>query len=256
MTEPFGVYLHIPFCASRCDYCAFATWTDRHHLVGDYLDALRVDIARAVDGGMPAASSVFVGGGTPTQAPAEQLAAVIASIPTTPDAEITVECNPDDVDLAVASALADGGVNRVSLGMQSAVPSVLSALGRRHDAGHVADAVAAARAAGIASSTSTSSTAAAGETLEQWAQTLRVAVDLSPTHVSAYGLTVEAGTPLAAEPERHPDDDLQADMYELADDVLTGAGLANYEVSQLGCPRLRVPPQPAVLASGRLPGLR
>jgi len=236
MTEPFGVYLHIPFCASRCDYCAFATWTDRHHLVGDYLDALRVDIARAVDGGMPAASSVFVGGGTPTQAPAEQLAAVIASIPTTPDAEITVECNPDDVDLAVASALADGGVNRVSLGMQSAVPSVLSALGRRHDAGHVADAVAAARAAGIAQLNLDIIYGAAGETLEQWAQTLRVAVDLSPTHVSAYGLTVEAGTPLAAEPERHPDDDLQADMYELADDVLTGAGLANYEVSNWAVP--------------------
>ncbi len=236
MTDPFGVYLHIPFCAHRCDYCAFATWTDRHHLVADYLDALTVDIARAVDEGMPVATTVFVGGGTPTQVPAEALAAVVASIPSAADAEITVECNPDDVDLAVAAALHDGGVNRVSLGMQSAVPSVLASLGRRHDAGHVAAAVAAARAAGIPQLNLDIIYGAAGETLEQWGETVHTAVGLSPTHVSAYGLTVEAGTPLALEPERHPDDDLQADMYELADDVLTAAGLANYEVSNWAVP--------------------
>lgn len=231
MTEPYGVYLHIPFCAHRCDYCAFATWTDRHHLIDDYLDALTVDIARAVDGGMPVATSVFVGGGTPTQVPAEALARVIAGIPTVEGAEITVECNPDDVDVRVASALRDGGVNRVSLGMQSVVPSVLAALGRRHDAGHVAAAVAAVRSAGIAQLNLDIIYGAAGETVEDWEQTVRAAVSLSPTHVSAYGLTVEPGTPLAATPERHPDDDVQADMYELADDLLVGAGLANYEVS-------------------------
>jgi oxygen-independent coproporphyrinogen-3 oxidase len=232
----FGVYLHIPFCAHRCDYCAFATWTDRHHLIGAYLDALTADIARAVAAGMPAATSVFVGGGTPTQVPAEGLAAVIASIPTTPGAEVTVECNPDDVDAATMASLRDGGVNRISLGMQSAVPSVLEALGRRHRPEHVAVAVEAVRAAGIPQLNLDVIYGAAGETLEQWDRTIRAAVALSPTHVSAYGLTVEAGTPLALHPERHPDDDLQADMYELADDVLTAAGLANYEVSNWAVP--------------------
>lgn len=232
----FGVYLHIPFCSHRCDYCAFATWTDRHHLIGEYLDALRQDIARAAAGGMPLATSVFVGGGTPTQVPAAELAAVIASIPVAPDAEITVECNPDDVDVDSMLALAAGGVNRISLGVQSTVPSVLAALGRRHRPDHVETAVAAVRAAGIPQLNLDVIYGAAGETLEQWAETIRTAVTLSPTHVSAYGLTVEAGTPLALEPERYPDDDLQADMYELADDVLTAAGLANYEVSNWAVP--------------------
>lgn len=232
----FGVYLHIPFCAHRCDYCAFATWTDRHHLIGAYLDAVRADILRASAAGMPPATSVFVGGGTPTQVPAVDLAAVIASIPAAPGAEITVECNPDDVDIAGMSALADGGVNRISLGVQSIVPSVLAALGRRHRPEHVDAAVAAVRAAGIPQLNLDVIYGAAGETLEQWAATIRTAVELSPTHVSAYGLTVEAGTPLALEPGRYPDDDVQADMYELADDVLSGAGLANYEVSNWAVP--------------------
>jgi oxygen-independent coproporphyrinogen-3 oxidase len=232
----FGVYLHIPFCAHRCDYCAFATWTDRHHLIGAYLDALGTDIARAVEAGMPAASSVFVGGGTPTQVPAEGLAAVLASIPTTPGAEVTVECNPDDVDAVTMAALAAGGVNRISLGMQSTVPSVLESLGRRHRPEHVQVAVAAVREAGIPQLNLDVIYGAAGETLEQWERTIRAAVALSPTHVSAYGLTVEPGTPLALQPERYPDDDRQADMYELADDVLTAAGLANYEVSNWAVP--------------------
>ena len=87
----------MPFCAARCDYCAFATWTDRHHLTSPYLDAVRTDVGRAVATGMPAATSIFVGGGTPSMVPAAELAAVIASIPRVPGAEVTVECNPDDV---------------------------------------------------------------------------------------------------------------------------------------------------------------
>ena len=92
----FGVYLHIPFCSSKCDYCAFATWTDRQHLIGDYLAALETEIGRAVDDGMPVADTIFVGGGTPTLVPAEDLAAVIRAVPRSADAEVTVECNPDD----------------------------------------------------------------------------------------------------------------------------------------------------------------
>ena len=98
----FGVYVHIPFCATRCDYCAFATWTDRPHLIGDYLDAVRTDVDRAVAGGMPAATSVFVGGGTPTLVPPAGLAAVLRAIPLAAGAEVTVECNPDDVTVADA----------------------------------------------------------------------------------------------------------------------------------------------------------
>src|SRR5262245_16984951 len=94
---PFGVYVHIPFCRSKCDYCAFATWTDRHHLTDAYVAAVRDDIARAVEAGMPAATSVFVGGGTPSMIPGEQLTGLLATIPRASGAEVTVECNPDDV---------------------------------------------------------------------------------------------------------------------------------------------------------------
>lgn len=234
--KPFGVYLHIPFCASRCDYCAFATWTDRHHLIDEYRAALRTDIARAVRAGMPAASSVFVGGGTPTQVPAAGLAAVLAEIPLAPGAEVTVECNPDDLTEEMARTLYGGGVNRLSLGMQSAVTHVLAALGRRHTPAHVARAVDAARAGGIERLNLDVIYGVAGETVADWRATLETVVELAPTHVSAYGLTVEAGTPLADHPERFPDDDVQADMYELADELLTTAGLANYEVSNWAVP--------------------
>ncbi len=115
--EPFGVYVHIPFCASKCDYCAFATWTDRDHLIERYLRALVVEIGRAVDDGMPLASSVFVGGGTPSLVPGDLLAEVITSIPVTGTAEVTVECNPDDVDAELLAILEDAGVGRISLGV-------------------------------------------------------------------------------------------------------------------------------------------
>src|SRR5680860_806793 len=128
---PFGVYLHVPFCASKCDYCAFATWTDRHHLTDAYLAALRHDIERAVDAGMPTATSIFVGGGTPSMVGGEALAGVIALVPVTPGAEVTVECNPDDVTDDLLESYRWGGVNRVSLGVQSMSSHVLGSLGRR-----------------------------------------------------------------------------------------------------------------------------
>src|SRR5579864_8172549 len=93
----FGVYVHVPFCTRRCDYCAFATWTDRHHLVNAYVAACRREIERAVAGGMGSASSVFFGGGTPSLLPPELLAGILAAIPTQPGAEVTVECNPETV---------------------------------------------------------------------------------------------------------------------------------------------------------------
>jgi oxygen-independent coproporphyrinogen-3 oxidase len=234
--DPFGVYVHIPFCASKCDYCAFATWTDRHHLTDAYLAALRREIAEAVDEGMPVAETVFVGGGTPSMVPAHQLADVIAAIPVLPDAEVTVECNPDDVSDDLLRTYADGGVNRVSIGVQSMSPHVLAALGRTHDPENVERAVSSIRAVGLRSFNLDLIYGTVGESLADWAHTVAEALRLDPPHVSAYGLTVEAGTPLADEPDRHPDDDRQADEYELADDLLTGAGLANYEVSNWARP--------------------
>ena len=228
-----GVYVHIPFCARRCDYCAFATWTDRHHLQHRYLAALRQDIARSVQ---QPASSIFVGGGTPTLVDPHGLAAVIASIPRTPDAEITVECNPDDIDVSVLRAYADGGVNRISIGVQSMVPHVLAALGRWHDPDNVQRAVESVREVGLPTWNVDLIYGAAGETLADWEHTVRTVADLAPPHISAYALTVEPGTPLAGDPSRHPDDDDLADKYELADDVFTGAGIANYEVSNWARP--------------------
>jgi putative oxygen-independent coproporphyrinogen III oxidase len=233
VSDPFGVYIHIPFCRHRCDYCAFATWTDRDHVIGDYLDALRVDILRASLGPV---SSVFVGGGTPTRVPDADLASVLSVIPLASGAEVTVECNPDDVTVEMMQTYAAAGVNRVSIGVQSMVPSVLASLGRTHVPANVSHAVAAVRSAGIPTFNLDIIYGGAGESLDDWQATLLSVLELEPPHISAYALTIEAGTPLADDPSRHPDDDDLADKYELADDLLTGAGLPNYEVSNWALP--------------------
>ncbi len=238
MTQPapYGVYLHIPFCASKCDYCAFATWTDRAHLVDAYLDSLALEIARAAEGGLPLATTVFVGGGTPTLVPARRLAEIIHSIPVADGAEITVECNPDDVTVEMLRAFRSGGVNRVSIGVQSMSAHVLASLGRTHDRDNVARAVAAVRESGLPSFNLDLIYGAATETVDDWTKTVDEAVALDPPHISAYGLTVEPGTALAAEPGRYPDDDDQADKYEIVDERLAAAGLVNYEVSNWARP--------------------
>lgn len=229
----FGVYVHIPFCASRCDYCAFATWTDRHHLQDRYLAALREEIRRA---SLPAVTSVFVGGGTPTLVDPHGLADVLRLIPTAVGAEVTVECNPDDVTEDLLRVYRHAGVNRVSIGVQSMVPHVLAALGRTHRPENVVKAVDAVRAVGIPTFNMDLIYGGAGETLADWRTTMEGALALEPPHVSAYALTVEAGTPLWDEPDRHPDDDDLADKYELADDLLVNAGRQNYEVSNWAVP--------------------
>jgi oxygen-independent coproporphyrinogen-3 oxidase len=233
ISEPFGVYIHIPFCRHRCDYCAFATWTDRDHVIDDYLAALRLDISRA---SLAPVTSVFVGGGTPTRVPAADLAAVLTTIPLVEGAEVTIECNPDDVTVEMMRTYAAAGVNRVSIGVQSMVPSVLESLGRTHVPANVDHAVEAVRAAGIESFNLDIIYGAAGESVDEWQATVEGILALRPPHVSAYALTIEAGTPLAEDPTRHPDDDDLADKYELADDLLTAAGLSNYEVSNWAVP--------------------
>ena len=237
MSRPeFGVYVHIPFCASKCEYCAFATWTDRRHLVDEYLQALRTEIDRAVGDGLPVADTVFVGGGTPTLVPDDGLAGVIAAIPVSDDAEITVECNPDDVTVDMLQRYRSAGVNRVSLGVQSMSAHVLAALGRTHDRANVARAVEAVAASTMPTFNLDLIYGAAGETVDDWRRTVEATLAFDPPHVSAYALTVEAGTPLAGQPDRQPDDDDQADKYDLVDDLLCAAGLENYEVSNWSRP--------------------
>lgn len=225
------MYVHIPFCRHRCDYCAFATWTDRDHLMEQYVQAVITDITRAVVNGMPIADTIFFGGGTPTRLNAELIVAIVTSIPRSDNAEVTIECNPDDVTLAMMQTYREAGVNRISMGVQSMVGHVLDSLGRTHEPKNVESAVTAVRQAGITSLNLDLIYGVHGESVADWQHTLEAAIALQPTHISAYGLTVEAGTPLADDPARHPDDDDQADKYVLADDMLSAVGLVNYEIS-------------------------
>ena len=231
----FGIYLHVPFCTTRCDYCAFATWTDRHHLIDDYLAACRAQ-AEAVADELPPVTSVFVGGGTPNLVPVDALMDVFEPLGIVAGSEFTVECNPDLVTVDQMAGYAARGVTRISLGVQSMVPSVLQTLGRHHDPGNVRTAVQAVRGAGIERLSLDLIYGAVGESVGDWAASVEGALALGPDHISAYALTVEPGTPLADDPARHPDDDVQADKYIVADDLLTGAGFANYEISNWARP--------------------
>jgi oxygen-independent coproporphyrinogen-3 oxidase len=232
---PFGVYVHVPFCARRCDYCAFATWTDRDELMHAYAAACIAEVSAA---DLPPATSVFFGGGTPSRLPAALLTGILAAVPRQPGAEVTVECNPDTVSAELFAAYLGAGVTRLSFGVQSMVPRVLASLGRTHDPDNVRQAARLAAEAGFASWNMDLIYGAAGESVADWMATLDAVLALSPapTHVSAYALTVEPGTPLAADPARHPDDDDQAEKYLLAESRLAAAGLRSYEISNWSRP--------------------
>jgi putative oxygen-independent coproporphyrinogen III oxidase len=236
---PFGVYVHVPFCRFRCDYCAFATYTDRDHLMEAYAAACGTEIERArADEGMPPASSVFFGGGTPSRLPADLLVEVLDAIPRHADAEVTVECNPEDATPERLATYRSGGVTRVSLGVQSTVPHVLAGLGRRHGAEQVAEAARAVAETGFHSWNMDLIIGGSGESDRDWERSLADVTGLEdpPPHLSAYSLTVEPGTPLAADPDRHPDDDVQAGRYELTDRILGQAGYRWEEISNWARP--------------------
>lgn len=240
MTD-LGVYVHIPFCATRCDYCAFATWTDRGHLIDAYVEACATDICRRVAAGeIAAADTVYFGGGTPSLIPASQLMRVLDAIPRATDAEVTVECNPDSVDVDALRTYRAAGVTRVSLGVQSTQVHVLAALGRTHDRVNVTRAVDAITEAQIPSFNLDVIAGAAGESDADFDATLDDVLAYHPPHVSVYGLMVERGTPLErriADGEvTAPDPDAQADRYLRADDRLTAAGFDWYEVSNWSRP--------------------
>jgi putative oxygen-independent coproporphyrinogen III oxidase len=231
---PFGVYVHIPFCRHRCDYCAFATWDDRGQLLGPYVEGLCREIATA--GELPAVTSVFFGGGTPSLLTPPQVASVLAGLPLTSEAEVSLECNPETIDASQLAGYRSAGVTRISLGAQSLVDHVLVSLDRAHDGATVVGAAREVAAAGFGSWNLDLIYGTVGESLDDWRRTLAAAVELGAPHVSAYGLTVEAGTPLARDPARFPDDDDQADKYLLAHAALSAAGLDSYEVSNWARP--------------------
>jgi putative oxygen-independent coproporphyrinogen III oxidase len=243
----FGVYLHVPYCRVRCGYCDFNTYTAdelRGAKRSDYasqaiaeVHLARTALERSGVATRPV-STVFFGGGTPTLLPATDLAAMLGSVLTTwdlvPGAEITTEANPDSVDLEYLRTLKEAGFTRVSFGMQSAVPHVLATLERTHDPERVPLVVEWAREAGLQVSLDLIY-GTPGESIEDWRMSLEQALTLRPDHISAYALIIEDGTKLARQIRRGevatPDDDLQADMYELADALLADAGYSWYEVS-------------------------
>jgi putative oxygen-independent coproporphyrinogen III oxidase len=243
----FGVYLHVPFCRVRCGYCDFNTYTadelrgaKRGDFAGQAAEEVRFAAAALAASGLPprAASTVFLGGGTPTMLPSVDLAHLLGAVRKTfglaDDAEVTTEANPDSVDAAYLRDLRAAGFTRVSFGMQSAVPSVLRTLDRTHDPERLPLVVRWAREAGLDVSLDLIY-GTPGETLDDWRTSLDAVLALEPDHVSAYALIVEEGTALARRIRSGalpaPDDDLQADMYDLADERLEAAGLRWYEVS-------------------------
>jgi putative oxygen-independent coproporphyrinogen III oxidase len=240
--DHFGVYVHVPFCSSRCHYCDFVTYTGMEGLRRPYAAALLAEADLAVAGlgpEPPTVTSVFVGGGTPTLLPPGDLARVLerlrALLPHAPGAEVTVEANPETVDATVAGGLAAAGVTRVSMGAQSFDDRVLAALGRTHGAARVGEALAALRAGGVPAVNLDLIYGCPGEDDASWAATLAAAVALEPEHLSAYALGIEPATRfgrlVASGQMAAPDDDLLADRYEAACAALAAAGYAHYEVS-------------------------
>ncbi|MFC5265732.1 radical SAM family heme chaperone HemW [Kribbella qitaiheensis] len=244
--RPFGFYLHVPFCAARCGYCDFNTYTAKELGGGgsqaSYAQTAveEVRMARRVLGDLDRpVDTVFFGGGTPTLLPAEDLGRMLAAVRDefglAADAEVTTEANPESVDPAYLAAIREAGFNRVSFGMQSATPHVLQILDRKHTPGRALQAAKEATAAGFEHVNLDLIYGTPGESLDDWRTSLESALSAEPDHVSAYALIVEDGTQLARRVRRGelpmPDDDDLADKYLLADELLSGAGLNWYEVS-------------------------
>ncbi len=241
--SPFGVYVHVPFCASRCGYCDFNTYTELGHLQSSWAETAVAEVrhARELLGPVPV-ETVFVGGGTPTLLPAADLVRVLREVDDcfglAPGAEVTTEANPDSVTPASLAALREGGFTRVSFGMQSASSRVLRVLDRTHVPGRAQQAAREAAAAGFEQVSLDLIYGTPGESDEDWQRSLDAALEAAPTHVSAYALIVEDGTALGRDVARGllpaPDDDVLADRYLMAERALGDLGW--YEVSNWGEP--------------------
>ena len=246
MTIPLSVYLHIPFCKTKCTYCAFNTYTRLESLVPAFVEALIKEI-RVAGHSQPTqqpAHSIFFGGGTPSLLTPQQVQQIISALrqhfPFTPDVEITMEANPNDLNRPYLSQLREAGVNRLSLGVQSAVDQELKLFARRHDTDQIMGAVSAARMAGFDNLNIDLIYGVPHQTLESWAWSLRQTLALRPDHLSLYALGLEEGTPMRDWVMQGrlpaPDEDLAADMYDLATDVLADEGFEQYEISNWAKP--------------------
>jgi putative oxygen-independent coproporphyrinogen III oxidase len=247
-SRPFGIYLHVPFCTTRCGYCDFNTYTaaelgtspgaSRTHYIDSAIAELDLAV-RAMGPAAPAVSTIFVGGGTPTLLPPEDLGRFVDAVTDrfglAPGTEITTESNPESIDAAGLARLVERGFTRISFGMQSAVPHVLATLDRIHSPGRPQQAIHEARAAGFTSTSLDLIYGTPGESQDDWRASVDGALAAAPDHLSAYALIVEVGTRLAARIRRGelpaPDDDDLADKYLLAEEILTAGGYAWYEVS-------------------------
>jgi putative oxygen-independent coproporphyrinogen III oxidase len=244
--RPFGCYVHVPFCVTRCGYCDFNTYTAAEVWPGaspaSYAGQAAAEIAlarRVLGDGAPEVGTVFFGGGTPTLLTPGQLASVLRAIDAefglAAGAEVTAEANPETVDQRSLAELRESGFTRISLGMQSAAGHVLGVLDRVHEPGRAERCVAWARAAGFEHVSLDLIYGTPGESDADWAASLDSALAAGPDHISAYALTIEEGTRLAARIRRGelpaPDDDVLADRYLAADERLGAAGLGWYEIS-------------------------
>ena len=242
--DKLGIYIHIPFCRSKCDYCDFYSLAGKEARMDAYQKALLAHLAETAPlaKGIPV-DTVYFGGGTPSfygeKRLRELLAAIQKQFKVDQDAEITLEANPDSVDLPSLRRLRKAGFNRLSLGMQSACPGELEAIHRPHTAQQVGEAVTAARKAKFQNISLDLIYGLPGQTMDSWKTTVEHALSLLPQHLSCYGLKVEEGTPLAARVEAGevlPDDDAQADLYLWTVGRLERAGFPQYEISNFAKP--------------------
>ena len=240
VADGISLYVHVPFCLTKCPYCDFNTYQGIESQFDDFLTAVTKEIAawgRAL--GRPAVNTIFLGGGTPSYLPdgdvGRILDAIAAAYQVRSDAEITAECNPNDLSPARCADLRAAGVNRVSIGVQSMDNGLLAMLGRRHDAEEAAAALDACRSAGFDNVNLDLMYGLPRQSLTQWQDTVARTVELSPEHLSLYSLTLEEGTPLRRWVEQgrlpEPDPDLAADMYDFARAALSDAGYHHYEIS-------------------------
>lgn len=242
-TEPISVYLHTPFCPSKCGYCDFNSFAMTGDIMAETTTATIEEIRRSPWRGIPA-KTIFVGGGTPTHLPTEQLLALLQALveahPPVEGCEITSEANPGTVDALKFRDMRKGGFNRVSMGAQSFHAGDLMRLGRIHQADETAGAVLAAREAGFDRLNLDLMFALPGQSSKAWEWNIRTALGLKPDHLSLYCLTIEPNTRFHRHHARGmldlPDDEAQTRMYELAVDLTSGGGLTQYEISNFAKP--------------------
>ena len=240
-----GLYVHVPFCKTKCPYCDFNTYQGIDDLMGPFLPALKAEIECWGETlAHPAVKTVFFGGGTPSYLPAGYIEQILAAVQTSfqvdADSEITIEANPGDLDAVACAGILGQGVNRLSIGVQSLDNGLLNLLGRRHQASEAIQAFQTARQAGFDNVNLDLMYGLPSQTMDQWRETLDSLIGLTPEHISLYALTLEVGTPMHRWAQEgkisEPDPDLAADMYQHARESLAVAGYHHYEISNWSLP--------------------